>query len=154
MLFKAGFLGTKALMYMDIVTLYFAVLPLLLGGSIYLAIRGNYRRHYQSQLLLLTMTVIMVLIFETGVRLSGGFALYAPQSTWSYDFLLIFLMIHILIALLAVGGWIYLIVSSYKSYINNTLTNHRKHRRMGRWIYTALTITSIMGCSIYLFLFV
>ena len=154
MLFKAGFLGTKALMYMDIVTLYFAVLPLLLGGSIYLAIRGNYQRHYQSQLLLLTMTVIMVLIFETGVRLSGGFALYAPQSTWSYDFLLIFLMIHILIALLAVGGWIYLIVSSYKLYINNTLTNHRKHRRMGRWIYTALTITSIMGCSIYLFLFV
>lgn len=154
MLFEAGFLGTKALIYMDIVTLYFAVLPLLLAGSIYLAIRGNYRYHYQSQFFLLALTVIMVLIFEIGVRLSGGFVLYAPQSSWSYEFLLIFLLIHILIALLAVGGWIYLIVSSYKSYVNNTLTDNRRHRRMGRWIYTALTITSIMGCSIYLFLFV
>lgn len=154
MLFEPGFLGTKALMYMDIVTLYFAILPLLLGTSIYLAIQGNHRRHYQSQILLLIVTVIMVLIFETGVRITGGFAQYAPQSSWSYNFLLIFLVIHILIALLAVGGWIYLIISSYKAYQSNNLIDSKKHRKMGRWIFSALTLTSIMGCSIYFFLFV
>jgi len=153
MLFEQGFLGTKALMYMDIVTLYFAALPFLLAGSIFMAIRGNHTLHYQSQFLLLAVTIIMVLLFETGVRLSGGFALYAPQSSWSYDFLLLFLVIHILIALLAVGGWIYLIVSSYQSYKIENLSFASKHRRMGRWIFAALSVTSLMGCSIYLFLF-
>lgn len=153
MFFEPGFLGTKALMYMDIVTLYFAVLPFLLAFSVYQAIRGNIKFHYQSQFVILAVTIIMVLIFEIGVRLTGGFAEYAEQSTISYDFLLLFLVIHILIALMAVGGWIYLIISSYKSYQNNVLENSSKHRKMGKWIFAALTLTSIMGCLIYLFLF-
>lgn len=153
MFFEPGFLGTKALMYMDIVTLYFAILPFLLGFSIYQAIRGNIRLHFQSQFIILAITIIMVLIFEIGVRLSGGFMEYAKHSSLSFDFLLIFLLIHIFIALMAVGGWIYLIISTYKSYQNGILENSEKHRKMGKWIFSALTLTSIMGCSIYLFLF-
>lgn len=153
MFFEPGFLGTKALMYMDIVTFYFAMLPFLLGFSIYQAIRGNIKLHYQSQFLILTITIVMVLIFEIGVRISGGFVEYAKASPISYDFLLLFLVIHIFIALMAVGGWIYLIIATYKSYQNGILKNSEKHRKMGKWIFTALTITSIMGCSIYLFLF-
>lgn len=154
MFFESGFLGTRALMYMDIVTLYFAILPFLLGFSIYQAIRNNIKLHYQSQFFILAMTIVMVLIFEIGVRLSGGFVEYAKQSPLSYDFLLLFLVIHILIALMAVGGWIYLIISTYKSYQNGTIENSTKHRKIGKWIFGALTLTSLMGCSIYLFLFV
>ena len=153
MFFEPGFLGTKALMYMDIVTLYFAFLPFLLAFSIYQAIRGNIKLHYQSQFSILAVTIIMVLIFEIGVRLTGGFAEYAKQSPLSYDFLLLFLVIHILIALMALAGWIYLIISTYKSHQNGLLENSDKHRKMGKWIFAALTVTSIMGCSIYLFLF-
>lgn len=153
MFFEPGFLGTKALMYMDIVTLYFAILPFLLGASIYQAIRGNIKLHYQSQFAILVITIIMVLIFEIGVRITGGFVEYAKQSPLSYDFLLLFLLIHIFIALMAVGGWIYLIVATYKSYQSGILENSNKHRKMGKWIFAALTLTSIMGCSIYLFLF-
>jgi putative membrane protein len=153
MFFEPGFLGTKALMYMDIVTIYFALLPFLLGFSIYQAIRGNIKLHYQSQFIILAATLIMVIIFEIGVRVTGGFVEYAKESPISYDFLLMFLVVHIFIAIMAVGGWIYLIISSYKSYRDGTLENSAKHRKMGRWIYGALTVTSIMGCSIYLFLF-
>ena len=153
MFFEPGFLGTKALMYMDIVTLYFAILPFLLGFSVYQAIRGNSKLHYQSQFIILAVTIVMVLIFEIGVRLTGGFVEYAKQSPLSYDFLLLFLVVHIFIALMAVGGWIYLIISTYKSYQNGILENSDKHRKMGNWIFAALTLTSIMGCSIYLFLF-
>ena len=153
MFFEPGFLGTKALMYMDIVTLYFAILPFLLGLSIYQAIRGNHKLHYQSQFIILSITLVMVIIFEIGVRVTGGFVEYAKKSPISYDFLLLFLVVHIFIAIMAVGGWIYLIISSYKSYRDGTLENSAKHRKMGRWIFVALTITSIMGCSIYLFLF-
>ncbi|MDD2370251.1 MAG: DUF420 domain-containing protein [Sulfuricurvum sp.] len=153
MFFEPGFLGTKALMYMDIVTLYFAILPFLLGLSIYQAIRGNNKLHYQSQFIILAITLVMVIIFEIGVRVTGGFVEYAKESPISYDFLLMFLVVHIFIAIMAVGGWIYLIIASYKSYRDGTLENSAKHRKMGRWIFVALTITSIMGCSIYLFLF-
>lgn len=153
MFFEPGFLGTRALMYMDIVTLYFAILPFLLAFSIYQAIRGNIKLHYQSQFIILAITIVMVLIFEIGVRLTGGFVEYAKQSPLSYDFLLLFLVVHIFIALMAVGGWIYLIISTYKSYQNGILEHSEKHRKMGRWIFSALTLTSIMGCSIYLFLF-
>lgn len=153
MFFEPGFLGTRALMYMDIVTLYFAILPFLLAFSIYQAVRGNIKLHYQSQFIILAITIVMVLIFEIGVRLTGGFVEYAKQSPLSYDFLLLFLIVHIFIALMAVGGWIYLIISTYKSYQNGIVEHSEKHRKMGRWIFSALTLTSIMGCSIYLFLF-
>jgi putative membrane protein len=153
MFFEPGFLGTKALMYMDIVTLYFAILPFLLGLSIYQAMQGNHKLHYQSQFIILCVTLVMVIIFEIGVRVTGGFVEYAKESPISYDFLLLFLIVHIFIAIMAVGGWIYLIISAYKSYRNDQLENKEKHRRMGRWIFVALTVTSIMGSSIYLFLF-
>lgn len=153
MLFEPGFLGTKALVYMDIVTLYFAILPFLLGFSVYQAIRGNYRLHYRSQFTILAITLLMVILFETGVRITGGFSQYAPQSKYSYDFLVGFLSVHILVALLSIGGWLHLLVSTYRSYNNGVLENPAKHKKMGKWIFASLTLTSIMGCSIYVFLF-
>lgn len=153
MLFEPGFLGTKALMYMDIVTLYFAALPFLLGLSILFAIRGHITLHYRSQISILLLTVAMVVLFETGVRITGGFAKYAPQSFLPYDFLALFLAVHVLLALLAVGGWIYLILSSYRAYRHGALDVAR-HVRIGRPLFAALTLTSLMGVSIYVFLFV
>lgn len=154
MVFDSGFLGTRAACYMDVVTLFFALLPFLLGLSIYQAIRGNIKAHYVSQMIILGMTIVMVLIFEIGVRLEGGFREYVKMSPISYDFLVLFLAIHILIALLAVGGWIYLMISSYQTYQRVGQEGMKKHRRMGRWIFGALTLTSLMGCGMYLFLFV
>ena len=42
-MFEAGFLGTKALMYMDIITIYFGLLPFLMGGAIYMAMKKKYK---------------------------------------------------------------------------------------------------------------
>jgi len=153
MLFQPGFLGTKALMYMDIVTVYFAVLPLLLMFAIYQAMNKNYSLHIKSHIAILSITLLMVIVFEAGVRLSGGFALYAPQSKLSYDFLVIFLSIHIFIAIIAVGGWMYLVISSYNAYSKHQPMDSAKHKKMGKWIFAAITVTSIMGTSIYCFLF-
>jgi putative membrane protein len=154
MFFEPGFLGTKAPFYMDLVTLYFALLPFLLGTSIYQAIKGNITLHYRSQMVILAMTIVMVLIFEIGVRISGGFVEYVKMSGLSYDFLLLFLLVHVFIALMAVGGWIYLMISSYQTFTRVGHLGVTNHKRIGRWIFAALTVTSVMGCSIYLFLFV
>jgi putative membrane protein len=58
------------------------------------------------------------------------------------------------VALLSVAGWIYLIISSYKAYKAHGKEGMGKHRKIGKWIFASLTLTSIMGCSVYLFLFV
>jgi len=153
MFFEPGFLGTRAAFYMDMVTLYFAILPFLLGLSIRQAVIGNIALHYHSQMAILGLTVVMVIVFEVGVRIEGGFVEYVKMSPVSYDFLLLFLAVHIFIALMAVGGWVYLIITSYRTYLQGGKEAMGKHRKMGKWIFAALTLTSVMGCSIYLFLF-
>ena len=68
-----GFLGTTAPFYLDLATVYFAVLPLLLAFSIYYAVKKEYKKHFVSQAIILGTTLIIVVIFEIGVRISGGF---------------------------------------------------------------------------------
>lgn len=153
MFFSQGFLGTTAPLYLDIATVYFAILPYLLAYSIYLAIKKEYKKHFISQSIILATTLIVVLIFEIGIRISGGFLEYSKYSNISYNFLLIFLVIHIIIAIAAIAGWLFLFISTYKDYKNDTL-DAKKHSKIGKSIFVALSISSIMGIFMYLFLFV
>lgn len=153
MLFKEGFLGTTAPFYLDLATLYFAILPFLLAYSIYFAIKKKFIKHFVSQGVILASSLVIIVIFEIGIRISGGFMHYSKTSNISYDFMLVFLIIHIIIAIAAISGWLYLFISSYKQYKSNTL-NTMQHKKMGKAIFMALTISSIMGIFIYLFLFV
>ena len=153
MIFSTGFLGTSAPFYLDLATVYFAILPFLLAFSIYFAVKKEYKKHFISQAIILGTTLTIVVIFEIGIRISGGFLEYSKYSNISFDFMLIFLTIHILIAIAAVGGWLFLFISSYKNYKNNLLDG-KKHRKIGKAIFVALTISSIMGICIYTFLFV
>jgi putative membrane protein len=105
MFFEAGFLGTRAAMYMDVVTLYFALLPMLVAYAIRLAARGAYERHYRMQMVVLALTLVIVVIFEVGVRFGGGFLDYAETSGMNYGFLVVFLIVHILIAIATVAAW-------------------------------------------------
>lgn len=152
----AGFLGTKALLFMDIITIYFAILPFLLFYSITFAIRKEYKKHFISQGIILCVTIIFVLIFEVGVRLSGGFIEYVQNNTLSYNFLLSFLIVHIVIAIFAFLAWVYLFISSYKMYKENKFKSikNTKHKRMGKIVFFFLCLTSLMGVLIYIFLFV
>lgn len=152
MFFSKGFLATSAPFYLDLATVYFAILPFLLAFSIYLAVKKEYQKHFISQAIILGFTLLIVVMFEIGVRIDGGFLEYSKNSNISYDFLLTFLIIHILIAIFAVGGWLYLFISTYKAYKNNSLDT-KKHKKIGKAIFIALTISSIMGIFIYLFLF-
>lgn len=153
MIFSTGFLGTSAPFYLDLATVYFAILPFLLAFSIYFAVKKEYKKHFISQAIILGTTLTIVVIFEIGIRISGGFLEYSKYSNISFDFMLVFLSVHILIAIAAVGGWLFLFISSYKAYKNNSFDG-KKHKKIGKAIFTALTISSIMGICIYTFLFV
>jgi len=153
---QVGFLGTKAPMYMDLITIYFALLPFLLAFSIYFAIKKNYKKHFFSQALILSITLLVVIIFEIGVRVSGGFLEYSKDTSISYTFMLTFLIIHIIIAIASISGWLYLFITSYLAYKKDKFRTIQssKHKKIGKAIFFSLTISSLMGICIYIFLFV
>ena len=155
MLFSSGFLGTSAPFYIDLVTVYFTLFPLLMAFTILLAIKKRYKEHFISQAILLAITVLIIIIFEIGLRISGGFLEYAKESGVSYNFMLVFLSIHIIIAVIALIAWVYLFISSFISYKENSMKiiKHTNHKQMGKLVFFTMTLSALMGVCIYLFLF-
>lgn len=141
---------------MDIMASYFAILPFLFALSIYLAVKKKYKLHFISQSILLPISIIVILYFEVCVRVYGGFSKYNDNSLLSFNFLIIYLILHIAIATASLGGWLYLYISSFKSYKNSgfeeiKLSNHKK---IGKAIFLSMSLSSYMGVLLYLILFV
>lgn len=155
-MFEAGFLGTRAPLFMDLVTIYFGLLPFLVGYAIALAVKGNYRAHFKTQAVLFLLTMVMVVIFEIGVRMGGGFNEYMQGSELSYGWVLGYLVVHILIALFTVAVWGHTIYKSMKAFVKEgaDAPYFSQHKRRGRWLYLGIVITSVMGCSMYPILFI
>lgn len=152
MLFENGFLGTSAPLYLDITTLYFISIPFLLLYSISYAKNKEYKKHYLSQFIILFVTFIVIVFFEVGIRITGGFAEYARISSINYKFLLVFLIIHIIIALCTLIFWFYFIFTSYFNYKKSIkMKNHKKH---AIYLFLSICITSFMGLCLYIFLFI
>jgi len=152
-MFEIGFLGTRAPLYMDIVTIFFALLPLLLFISIRFAIKKDIKKHYTSQIITYVMTLMMVVIFEIGVRVDGGYLKYAQESSVNVVFLNTFLIIHIIIATLSFIAWSIFLINSYRKYKQNVFTP-LTHKKYARIITLGLFVTAITGVMMYLFLFI
>jgi len=151
-LLEKGFLFTKAPLILDITTVYFFILPFLLFYSIRYAVRGDYKKHINSQMMIFVVSMIMVIMFEVGMRMEGGFFVLMEQSTFKYTPLLIFLLVHIIIATMTILSWIYLIFTSYTSYKKGELISH--HAKLARYTVGGICITSTMGIMIYIAIFV
>lgn len=155
-MFEIGFLGTRAPLFMDVVTLFFMVVPFLVAYSVYMAIKRRYRAHFILQLFTFAMSMIMVVVFEIGVRIEGGFNAYMQESTLSYSAVLIYLIVHILFALLTVVAWGITIYSSLKAYREEgyQATYFKKHKKRARWVFLAIVINAILGTMMYPILFI
>lgn len=155
-LFEQGFLGTQASLYMDLTTIYFGILPFLLAYSIKQAIRNELKNHVRSQIIIFFLTIIVVVIFEIGVRLEGGFIEYEQSSKVPFNLLFAFLTIHINVAIITILAWIYLLIATYNVYQRGGFTpsERKSHIKIGKYIFTAIVATSIMGIMMYFALFV
>ena len=142
----------NAPLYMIIVTLYFILLPFLLGVTIYQATQKRYQLHIQLQTSLFVLTLGVIIYFEIMLRISGGFLNYKQYSSFDESFMIVYLIVHILIAIAAILLWAYLIITSIKDYKHNRM-NNLKHKRMGKILFSLLTISCIMGTGMYGMLF-
>jgi len=151
-MFETGFLGTRALWFMDLVTLWFAVLPFLMAAAIFLAMRKRYGAHLRLQSLVFVLTLAAVVVFEVGVRVTGGFVAYAEQSSLAFGTLASLLAVHVLIAVAAVGAWAWLLIDALQRYRRDGEVA-AAHKRYGRLVFAAMTVTSFLGVLIYYLLF-
>ncbi|WP_345992849.1 DUF420 domain-containing protein [Sulfurimonas sp. HSL-1716] len=153
-MFSSGFLGTAAPLYLDIVTLYFAILPFLMFLCISFAIKKKYDRHFICQSILFAVTLVVVAIFEVGMRMSGGIMEFMKTSGVSYGFMMTFLIVHVGIAIVSVVLWSALIYSAVKNYKVEAKGVPASHPRIGRYVFLGMTVSSSMGIVIYYLLFI
>jgi putative membrane protein len=156
MFFEPGFLGTRAPMYLDLVAVFFMLLPLLLFVSVRFAVKGEIKKHLNSQLTVFVMTLVMIVVFEVGMRMAGGFGEYMKESSISYNYFITFLIVHIIVALATVNLWSYQIISSVKAYKKGTLTGEtaQRHKKIAKFLMLGIGVTLIQAASIYYFMFV
>lgn len=147
-MFHAGFLGTRAPMFMDMVMLIVALLPFLVATAIYFAKIKQYKIHAFFQIFIFVFSVIVLSYFEYGVRLGGGFKNFMENTTVAHDYVFIVLMLHIAISIITLFLWITTLVM-----IKNLLLTN-KHKRMGKAIFTGVLLTSLTGIWVYMLLFI
>ncbi|NOQ31591.1 MAG: DUF420 domain-containing protein [Helicobacteraceae bacterium] len=155
-MFETGFFSTRAPLFMDVVTIYFALLPFLLGISIYFAAKGKLKLHMQSQLAIFIFTMMMIVVFEVGVRVIGGFKEFLEHSSVSQSYFVIYLIIHVMIAIASVVGWVWLIFKSHHAFKTNGFKDEffKIHPPAGKLVFIGLTLTAYSGVGMYYMLFV
>lgn len=153
-MFGSGFLGTSAPFYMDFITLYFAILPVLMFLSITFAMKKKYEKHFMSQLILFAVTLVVVVIFEVGVRVSDGFVEFMKNAHVSFGFMITFLIVHVSVALASVVLWSALLYGAVKSYKLENNGVSASHKKVGKLVFLGITVASYMGVGVYYLLFV
>ena len=147
-MFEAGFFGTRAPFFMDLVTLIVALLPLLVAGAIAFARNKHYKIHAYIQITIFAFSVIVLSYFEYGVRLSGGFNAFMQESSVSYTYALVVLIFHIVISIITLIIWGTAIFRAKK------LIQLKKHRKIGLITFTGVVLTSLTGIWVYFLMFV
>jgi putative membrane protein len=155
-MFEKGFLGTSAPLFMDMVTLIVAFLPILVYVAIIFAKKRMFKTHAVLQNILFVFSVIVVGYFELGVRVGGGFDSFMSGSDVSYTYALVVLVLHIIIATLMLFYWsITIFTGNYhfmKGLIPGRMSNY--HRKVAIKTFMGIIFTSFSGIWVYLLLFV
>lgn len=155
-MFAQGFLGTKAPFFMDFVTLVVALLPLLLHSSVLLVRKGFVKLHALSQVAIYIVSVIVVLYFEYGVRVAGGFDYFMQSSDASYGYSLVVLGLHVIVATLTFGYWSYTVFRAANAMQSKQLPGRfsNTHRVMAFKSFIGIVFTSFSGIWVYILLFI
>jgi len=155
-MFQAGFLGTRAPYFMDIVTIIVALLPLIVYGSVLFAKKRQFKMHMLTQNIIYIFSVIVVAYFEIGVRVGGGFDAFIHETEVSYSYALLVLIVHIIIAITTLIFWTQTIIYANYNYIKKELPGKHSinHRLLALKSTLGIIFTSFTGVWVYLLLFV
>jgi putative membrane protein len=152
-----GFLGTRASLMLDVVFLAMFVVVPALAWSVYLVkVRRNYLLHKRVQVLLGSVLLVAVVLFEVDMRMYG-WTHRAKDSPYTADgTVLKVLYVHLCFAVSAALLWILVI---YRALVNMPsppwpCPHSAWHKRWG-WIAAIdMVLTSLTGWTFYWLAFV
>ncbi len=155
-MFQSGFLGTRAPLFMDMVTIIVALLPVLLALAVYPAVKGHYKTHKIAQVALYIVSVIVVGYFEYGVRIGGGFEEFIKGSSLSHTFVYYFLLMHVAIAIMTLVVWTKTLYSALVASGKSALPGKASiaHKKETKITSAFILATGVTGLAIYFMLFV
>lgn len=153
-MFETGFISGAPL-FMDIVTIYFSFLPILLAFAIVLAKQKKYHEHMISQIGIFILTMLFVVFFEVSIRIYGGFSVFLEDSNTDKEFFLIALIAHIIIAIISLISWSTLNIKTYLAFKKDGFDSpiFKSHRSKAILVFLGMTITSYSGTWMYYLLF-
>ncbi len=155
-MFPQGFLGTRADLLTDLITVGYGVIPVVLYLSALRARRGDHYLHRAVQCGCLGLLTVILILFETSIRMRGGSdALFVNSSFAKSPVLRVTLLVHLAIAVSTYVGWVGLTVVSWRRF-QSALPGgfSRLHARLGMAIIVGNIATAISGVGLYLVGFV
>jgi len=155
-IFQSGFLGTRAPLFMDIVSVIVALLPFLIFAAISLAKNKKYKAHESVQKLLFVVTVIVVAFFEYGVRVAGGYKILMEGSSVPHDYFIYVLIFHIIISVVTLVLWVMTLHYAKRYKRQKTLPGlySATHKKDGQRTSIGIILTMLTGGWVYALLFV
>ncbi len=155
-MFPQGFLGTRADVLTDLITVGYGIIPLVLYLSALRARHGEYRLHRTVQCVCLGLLTVILILFETNIRMRGGSDALFVNSSFAQTPLLRFILVgHLAIAVSTYLAWVGLTVFSWRRFASSLPgASSAVHRRVGKLVIAGNVATAISGAVLYVVGFV
>jgi len=149
-----GFLGTEALLYMDIDIIFIVALPFLVGFSLFFALEEEYDLYILSQKTLFSLTFVGLLLFLYGIY-TNGVKLHIGNNSFSSAVIFNLLVFQIFISVITISTWFSVIQISLSDYKRRVLPGmySANHERAVKRVFLLILLTTASSIALYLILF-
>jgi len=150
-----GFWGTDAPLHMDVMVSFLAILPILSGVSIFLAMKQHLMLHQFTQFLLFVITVVAVLFFSYVVYDTKSFEYFIHKSPIDHKLVILALITHGIILLSTLLFWMFALIYALSDRKRRALPGlySQSHAKAGRRVFMGIFLTALSAIGIYWMLF-
>lgn len=151
----AGIFGTRADLFMDAAIALLTLLPLLMLGAFRHARARRFVAHRNLQVATLALVVVVVVLLELDIRISGGTAQFLARMPARATVLRPLLRAHVALASITLLAWLGLAYASWPR-LGRSLPGSfsRRHRQLGLCVFVGASLLSASGAAMYALLFV
>jgi uncharacterized membrane protein YozB (DUF420 family) len=141
---------------MDIIVIIVGLLPFLIVLTIWFAKNKMYKWHRFLQTVLFLVTIIALIYFKYGMYTAGGFEFYMKGSSIDLTMAFYFLVFHVIIASITLILWFITMKFASADKKRRALPGlySRDHKKSGKRLAFAISLTSITGIGVYYILFI
>lgn len=153
---ESGFLETRATLLVDIVVVYLVLLPVLVGLSIFAAIRQYLKLHQVSQFLFFFLAFVASALLGYTLHFIESVDLLITKSSIGSFEITALMVVHSIIAVTMLIYWMFALSYAVSDYKRRALPGvySESHAKTGRRVFLTIILTSVTTAALYWVLFV